>query len=251
MCNLAARIARGAAAEHPTVLLGLGDSITAGYGASAGHSYFERLSQTLQARDPSLIAMNKAVSGTTSDGPLVALETVVLYGVDERGVVVMTTGGNDIIHNYGRSAPRELAMYGASWAQARAWIPGYGQRLDGHLSELAPSFPGGCQLYLANIYDPTDGHGDIEHAGLPDWPDGSKVLNAYNAVMDGFCRKHAEAHLVDLHRAFMGHGIHGTSLPLLLRPADPNYWYYSNLEDPNDRGYAVVYRTFLAAMVGK
>ncbi len=33
--------------------------------------------------------------------------------------IVMTTGGNDLIHNYGRSAPKEGAMYGASCPSKR------------------------------------------------------------------------------------------------------------------------------------
>ena len=32
------------------------------------------------------------------------------------------------------------------------------------------------------------------------------------------------------------------------RAQDPHYWYYVNLEDPNERGYAVIRRLFLAAM---
>jgi hypothetical protein len=34
----------------------------------------------------------------------------------------MTTGGNDLIHWYGATPPREGAMYGASLAQAQPWI---------------------------------------------------------------------------------------------------------------------------------
>ena len=35
---------------------------------------------------------------------------------DTFGLVVMTTGGNDVIHHYGRTAPSEGAMYGATFA---------------------------------------------------------------------------------------------------------------------------------------
>ena len=38
---------------------------------------------------------------------------------DTFGLVVITTGGNDLIHDYGRSPPREGAMYGATAEQAR------------------------------------------------------------------------------------------------------------------------------------
>ncbi|MBC8117927.1 MAG: hypothetical protein H7062_26345 [Candidatus Saccharimonas sp.] len=36
---------------------------------------------------------------------------------------------------------------------------------------------------------------------------------------------------------FLGHGIHCT-----------HYWYWDNLEDPNDRGYDAIRRLFLIEM---
>jgi len=30
----------------------------------------------------------------------------------------MTTGGNDLIHNYGKTAPRDGARFGATWEEA-------------------------------------------------------------------------------------------------------------------------------------
>ena len=53
-------------------------------------------------------------------------------------------------------------------------------------------------------------------------------------------------HLVDLHGAFLGHGIHCTQpWQPHYRFSDPHYWYYANLEDPNDRGYDALRRLFL------
>ena len=33
------------------------------------------------------------------------------------------------------------------------------------------------------------------------------------------------------------------------RPDDPHYWYFKNLEDPNDRGYDAIRRVFLLKMI--
>ena len=99
------------------------------------------------------------------------------------GWVVMTTGGNDIIHNYGRTPPTECAMFGASLEQARPWITDFEHRLGRMLAELRKRFPGGCRVFLANIYDPTDGVGVAKIAGLPYWDDGLKIHSEYNAVM--------------------------------------------------------------------
>jgi hypothetical protein len=45
----------------------------------------------------------------------------------------------------------------------------------------------------------------------------------------------------------LGHGIHcRQSWGKHYDANDPHYWYYSNLEDPNDRGYDAIRRVFLA-----
>lgn len=166
--------------DRPTLLMGFGDSVTAGFGASKNHSYFDRLVRnpenefaemqgiSLSAVFPNLKATNLAVSGSTS------LQHVKLQAsklekqpVEIHGIVVLTTGGNDIIHNYGKTPPREGAMYGATLAQAQPWLENFAQRLDEILLKFQETFPGGCDVFLADIYDPTDGLGDAEKAGLP------------------------------------------------------------------------------------
>lgn len=52
-----------------------------------------------------------------------------------------------------------------------------------------------------------------------------------------------------MHGTFLGHGIHCLKFWLShYRAEDPRYWYYDNLEDPNDRGYDALRRVFLHAM---
>ncbi|WP_437225571.1 SGNH/GDSL hydrolase family protein [Planctomicrobium sp. SH661] len=248
--------------EKPVMVLGLGDSITAGYGASAGMSYFDRViknpdgefkeMQGISLRNviPNLQSMNKSISGTTSlellDFTLPRLEAA---PEDHFGIVLLTTGGNDIIHNYGRTPPREGAMYGATISQAQEWIDAFGVRLNRILDEIEAKFPGGCDIFLANIYDPTDGIGDAEHAGLPAWPDGLKVIQAYNDLIEKTCASRENVHLVDIHSAFLGHGIHCRKFWRSgYRASDPYYWYFDNLEDPNDRGYDAIRRLFLTGI---
>jgi len=129
--------------ERPVLLLGLGDSITAGYGASTGLSYFDRLVRNppgefgnlkgvcLEAALPNLTVRNASVSGSTSldclERQLPSLEPA---PPETFGLVAVTTGGNDVIHMYGRIPPREGAMYGATIEQARPWIANFEKRLD-------------------------------------------------------------------------------------------------------------------------
>jgi lysophospholipase L1-like esterase len=182
--------------DRPVLLVGIGDSVTAGYGASPGKGFFQRLgknppdefedmkSKSLGTVFPNLTVNNIALSGSTSQECLdVLVPKLKTQDEDTFGIIVMTTGGNDIIHNYGRTPPREGAMYGATREQAEPWIANFKVRLAAIFDRIEAKFPGGCQFFIANIYDPTDGVGDATTAGLPDWPDGLKIIAAYNEVI--------------------------------------------------------------------
>jgi len=245
--------------DRKVLLLGFGDSVTAGFGAPERLSYFNRLVKNphdeftdmrgicLSTVLPNLARRNMAVSGSTSiDHLRYAQESLGKQPDDVFGLVVMTSGGNDIIHNYGRTPPREGAMYGATFEQARPWIDNYRNRLAKILDLIRLRFPGGCMIFLADIYDPTDGVGDAAKAGLPDWPDGLKIHAAYNGIIRRCAAERSAVHLVPMHAEFLGHGIH------CAQPwrehydrTDPHYWYAFNLEDPNHRGYDALRRLFL------
>ena len=241
------------------LLVGLGDSVTAGFGARKGYAYFDRLIKTpadefpgmngvcLGSVFPNLEFTNLSVSGSTSSEVLQRqLNFLPTNPPDVFGLVVITTGGNDLIHNYGRTPPREEAMYGASLAEAQPWVTNFAQRLDSAVAQLAGRFPGGCEIFLANIFDPTDGLGDAERAGLPAWKESVALLDAYNAVIRHAAEIHPQVHLVDIHQAFLGHGIHCTQFwRAHFDWHDPHYWFFYNLEDPNERGYDAIRRLFL------
>jgi lysophospholipase L1-like esterase len=245
--------------DRPVLLVGLGDSVTAGFGARKGYSYFDRL--ILNPADefqnmsgiclgkvlPRLNFTNLAISGSTSS-ELLEKELPRLPQAESNtlGIVVITTGGNDLIHNYGRTPPREEAMYGATFDEAQPWISNYEQRLESMVQKIQAQFPGGCQIFLANIYDPTDGIGDAERARLPAWKDSLKILAAYNDAISRCALRHPNVHMVDIRTAFLGHGIHCTQFWRNHHDwHDPHYWFYENLEDPNERGYDVIRRLFL------
>ncbi|MCE9583548.1 MAG: SGNH/GDSL hydrolase family protein [Planctomycetes bacterium] len=249
--------------SRPALLLGLGDSVTAGFGSTPGHSYFERLFRNpadewedmmglcLGAVMPGLTASNLSLSGSTSLEHIETIRKMPVAAEDALGIVVITTGGNDIIHNYGRTPPREGAMYGATWEQAEPWVAAFESRLDEMMMTLKRKFPGGCHVFLANIFDPTDAEGDIANAGLPAWSDGVRVLAAYNEVIARVAKRHSHVHLVDMRGVMLGHGIH-CKQPWAEHydSKDPHYWYFSNLEDPNDRGYDAIRRVFLKEIAG-
>jgi len=246
-------------ASRQILVVGLGDSVTAGFGARNGYGYFDRVVHdapedpadvkglSLATVLPNLRSTNLAVSGSTSSEMIKdQLPHLPVAGSNVLGIVLVTTGGNDLIHNYGRTPPRELAMYGATFEQAKPWIENFEKRLDSIIADISARFPGGCHIFLANIYDPSDDVGDLRKAGLPPWPDGVKILAAYNQRIAQAAARHPQVHLVNLHDLFLGHGLYCTQF---WRPHyqshDPHYWYYSNLEDPNERGYDAIRRLFL------
>lgn len=245
-------------------LVGIGDSITAGLGAKRrSHSYFNRLIANpddefdemqgccLSAVLPNLTYENLAVSGSTSEFHLEHIQSnLKTRPEDVFGLVVLTTGGNDLIHNYGRSAPVECAMYGATYEEALPWIEGFSERLRRILDLIDSRFPGGCEIYLADIYDPTDGAGDAPSIYLPDWPDGLRIHAEYNQVLALGASERQNVHLVPLYTTFLGHGSHCRQFwREHYDSSDPHYWYYTNIEDPNDRGYDAIRRVYLNAIL--
>lgn len=250
--------------EQNVLLLGIGDSITDGFGASEGFSYFDRLiknpqqdskdmlGKNLAAVFPNLRAKNIAVSGSTSLDHLKQIQGLEPQSSNVLGIVVMTTGGNDLIHNYGRTPPKEGAMYGATLEEARPWVNNFEKRLAQMIISIKEVFPGRCHIFLANIYDPSDGTGDTKSwlTGLPTWADGLLILRAYNEVISRCADKYDYVHFVDIHKSFLGHGIHCRKFWLKnYRFSDPYYWYHLNIEDPSDRGYDAIRRLFLIEIV--
>jgi lysophospholipase L1-like esterase len=250
--------------ERQVLLLGIGDSVTAGLGAKhPSHSYFQRLAYNpadehadlkgvcLSRVLPNLTMRNLAISGSTSlTHAEVVHERLEHQAPEVFGIVVMTTGGNDLIHNYGRTAAREGAMFTATMEQARPWIERFEQRLGGMLDAIIAKFPGGCEIYLADIYDPTDGVGDGASIMLPAWPDGLAIHAEYNRAIQRAVNAREPVHGVSLYTTFLGHGGHCRQFWRPFYDArDPHYWFYENVEDPNDRGYDAIRRIFMTAIV--
>ena len=245
--------------QRKVLLLGVGDSVTAGFGATRGRSYFDRLAanpadefedmrgRSLAAVLPNLVTRNIAVSGSNSlEHVRWVTEKLEKQPDDVFGLVVMTSGGNDLIHWYGRSPPREGAMYGATLAQATPWTAAFEARLSEMFRLLEARFPGGCRIFVADIYDPSDGQGDPQTAGLPAWPDVLAVHASYNDALRRAATKHACVRVVPMYDVFLGHGIHCRKFwRKHYRAGDPHYWYAPNIEDPNDRGYDAIRRVFL------
>ena len=107
-------------------------------------------------------------------------------------------------------------------------------------------FPGGCAIFVGDIYDPSDGVGDPQSTwALPAWPDCLKVVAAYNATLRRVAVRHTAVACRAGPRTFLGHGIHCRQFWRSHYDwQDPHYWYFENIEDPNDRGYDALRRVY-------
>lgn len=252
--------------DRPVVIVSIGDSVSTGYGAPPGLGYFDLIRENadetypeMTGRDlsqvlPDIKVVRKASNSSNSMDHLRVIQSLPEYSPEAFGIICITTGGIDLIHYYGKSNPVEGAMYGAPWEQAEPWIDAYRERLDSMVETLASKFPGGCAVMLATIYEPTDGVGDVENAGplfwLPAWPDGKRIHTAFNDALKDCSAKHEYVHIVDVHETMLGHGIHcRDKVNENFDSADPSYWFYYNLEDPNQRGYDAIRRVFLNAII--
>ncbi|MGI9473181.1 MAG: SGNH/GDSL hydrolase family protein [Rubripirellula sp.] len=248
--------------ERPIQVVGIGDSITAGLGAkSPRHTFFNRVLTNpkdeydelkgvcLSTVLPNLDSLNLAISGSESDTHLEVIRESLPQYEEEFGIVLMTSGGNDLIHSYGRSAPRECAMYKATLEEAEPWIENFQVRIATMLDEITDRFPAGCEIYIADIYDPTDGVGDAPSLRLPTWPDGLAIHAKYNQAIRNVASERKHVHVVPLHETFLGHGSHCRQFwRTHYDGEDPHFWFFTNIEDPNDRGYDAIRRLFLNAI---
>lgn len=269
--SLPAAVFAGSWWSGDTLLVGIGDSIVTGFGAPAGFGFFDRLTanpsedepdmagKNLRIVLPGLRVLNLACESTSSGYHLrTEVQRLPLQPASVRGIVVLSSGGIDLIHDYGEGPPRDEAIYGASWKDGKVFAARFRSRLEQMLDEINRRFPGGCDIFIATIFDPTDGIGDIENTDpilrlfkpLPPWPDGLRIHAAFNDHIRTAAAARSNVHVVDVYQALLGHGMHcrDRSNPAF-HPADPTYWYYYNLEDPNRRGYDAIRRAFLTEMV--
>lgn len=177
------------------------------------------------------------------------------YPKDIFAVITFTTIGNNFLHPFGivgrKGGPNkqhfkvpdnlevnEAELYGVSIKDLKLI---YGPLLRNYLeliyAELKRIFPGGFHLFIANIYDPTDGTGrfdEIHFNGkknrLPYRKEGLEILNYINLnIINDFANSHSNASLVDSNKALLGYGIkkYGTD----------QYCYMNSIfEDPNEFG---------------
>lgn len=186
-------------APDATRYMALGDSLAAGYKAqpvTQGYAYL--LYQTgAFDRMPHTLFNNAAVVGATSGDVLLYQVPQAIIPAAEGGLqpefVTLSVGGNDLaaILRFAATGPAEIQLQ----AFINQAILEYVQNLAAILQQLGNDLPG-VQIFVANQYTVPE----IEMA----LPGGDLVLQGFNQALSAVLAGFSNAHLVDVHSAFLG-----------------------------------------------
>jgi lysophospholipase L1-like esterase len=249
----------------PTRLIVMGDSISTGTGASMPPlSYYALLSANANATWPTAmstdlathyghavpvldVAVGGATTSTMRSNQIPSLRTRLPPPVMGHSIVVITIGGNDL-----------QAVIASGGDPAGAPLDTAVQNIRTVITYLRDpaNFPDGTSIYLAAVYDPSDGEGQIsmsqDHSAMTCFfglslPAFIPALDAWRARYIGLGQ---ELHfsVIDALGYFHGHGhnyMH-TDNPYY-HADDPTYWFYDCIH-PNDRGHHELRRIFYEAI---
>jgi lysophospholipase L1-like esterase len=252
-------IPAGYGAANPSRIVFLGDSITAGVGASKDSlaypellvedtsnkwSDFADLDLESMYGDVPVVDGSKggATSGSVMTQQLDDLEGLLGgYPVTGETIVVFTVGGNDM--------QEALNPFADANEIAQATLFNFGAIVD-ELQDPA-KFPDGVYVYATNVYEPTDGRGQTDGCFLGfDFSADLPVLDQFNDDLRAMAEDKGFS-VVDLRGHFGGHGWNHTDSSLPTHdPDDPSVWLDADCIHPNDRGHHEVRRLFHAAIAG-
>lgn len=253
----------GYRASAPERIIFLGDSITAGVGASAGSLTYPSLlvnndddewgdygDVDLRGLFGEMDVVDVSAGGATTDTvqaqQLPNLSGVLGDSVSGESLIVITIGGNDMQANL-------LQILTGGDEVADEVIGEVVNNLHDFVDYFddADRFPDGTFIYLSNVYEPTDSFGQVDQClfGFDIGP----VMHNFDQANDAI-RGVAEERgtgMIDLRGHFMGHGWYNEDPDLPWHhPVDPTRWFDDDCIHPNDRGHHELRRLFHAAIDG-
>lgn len=229
----------------------LGDSITAGAGTSGSNAYAEKLAVKLKERFGDQLEVADCSQGGAVNGSLMSTQIPKCFpGVEpKRTLVIITSGGNDMV---------QLAFQKVTYAAARPSVDKFVGQLRTALAYLKDPqrFPAGSHVIYANVYEFTDGTGQMDScefaalAGLKGvWLDG---LQAYAYMEMEYMRAAIEfgADMLFLEEMFCGHGHNAEdqSGPCFEVHETSELWIATDCIHPNREGHAAIADGFFAVV---
>jgi len=155
-------------------------------------------------------------------------------------IVVMTIGGNDMQVALGTGQSPTGKTLTDALANIRALVD----------SLRNPDvLPDGVSIYLASVYDPSDGVGRVDSCF------GGTDLRPFMEALDVWSEKYVELGkergiaIVDALHHFKGHGFYAKDKTnQYYDETDPTIWFDSDCVHPNDRGHNQLRRLFFEAI---
>jgi lysophospholipase L1-like esterase len=257
----------GYVAEDPARVIFLGDSITAGAGASSDSLAYPALTvenddgewsgwgdhDLRSVFDNGFEVVDVSRGGATTDTlrsqQLPALTDELGDTVAGETIVIMTVGGNDM-----QAALLPILNAQDQDAVANEAIGEVADNMAAVMDYFADTdrFSDGVFVYFANVYEPTDAVGQSNSCffGI----DFSTILRYFDQANDTM-RSLAEesgAGMVDLRGHFLGHGVYASDDSIdAYDEADATEWFANDCIHPNDRGHHEIRRLFVTAVEGR
>jgi lysophospholipase L1-like esterase len=183
----------------------------------------------LSSMSPGIELLNLATDGATI-GEVFGEQLPQLDDTDERLLITLTVGGNDLLSAFGNRPRKELlAKIAADVAEAYDFL----------IDLLRGRFPQAITL-VTTVYDPSDGTARVPGVfdDVPELP--MHVLDQLNEHIRTLARGTPNVLLADVHRHFLGHGMSAEE-------SDRWYWRRS-LVEPNARGASEIRHVWLDAL---
>jgi lysophospholipase L1-like esterase len=190
------------------------------------HVWPEFAGRDLVTRFPGIECRFLAADGATTEDVL-GSQIDELDGVDAKAeaLVTLTAGGNDL-----------LSLLGAAEGTGDAGVARLLRNLAAIVDAVRDRLPRALIL-MANVYDPTDGTGDLDGHRLR--PQEMRWLRDGNAGVGRLCAERG-ARLVDVHGHFAGHGRSA--------PAAERWYWTESIIEPGAFGASEIRRLWLSAL---
>lgn len=253
-------IPEGYAPEEVARVVFVGDSITAGTGASNRNLPYTMLLREnddetwptaadldfggIYDEEPEVI--DEALGGATT-ASLVAKQlphVTEALGDQVSGVtaVVVTIAGNDVQALIAKPSKTEETTENI--------LENLGEFYD--YFQDPERFPDGSVIFLANVYEPSDGVGQYDDCfyGL----NLESVLESLQYVNEATLAQAKERNVawIDMHGHFLGHGFYSEDEDNPYYQADdPSLWFSDDCIHPNDRGHHEIRRLMWYALAGE
>ena len=240
---------------NPVRIVFMGDSITAGAGASGSEPYTsllmendpgdwpDHMEEDLKTVYPSVTeVINLGTGGATTtsmkNNQMPELQEILSPPVAGETIVVFTIGGNDL----------QTALTPFSDPESIA------TRALNNIEEMVQTltsdsvFPDGVFVYMTNVYEPSDGTGKSSCFFGVDYSSKLHYLDVYNGALIKMGIQYGFS-AVDLRGHFLGHGMNNDDSSLdIHHPDDPSRWFAGDCIHPNARGHHELRRLLVAAI---